>query len=767
MESKKEKLTTEKLLEIATNEANDKDLEANDKEKNLIEERDEFMGMIITEKAKLQIMANDIDRKLLYLEELKRGNRIDELKGLEDQRRGFQSNIDKVLADYAILKNQKQDIMGSMQNIINQLEDESKNKKKYEIARDYYTYHSSKRELEKVRDEKNTILAKPIFEQHEQVTFIGLEAKIDKLKLKINKADLDVKAAERESIEAAALLAKNEKDKRDFEEENEMILKKIKSSFANEYPEGTDLSERFKLVKETVKRLELDLNSANFAKNDFLMFMLEDSNHHKKCLICTAEFTEEQYHERKEFFNSTLCKRTEEEERNFKDLEDFRAEYTVLKEFKPELTKLCRNHERIVEIDAETEKMFADAGRKGHRITQALDAVKKLREEELELKDMQLLISREDELEIVMKNIDLSRFQGEDEEELYETYEKGQVRPVDLTNMLSDKQKSICIVEHNMNTLDGRLAELHKSIREVGSKIQAIKDERKSEKSVDEIEQDIDNSSLDLDTKKMQVKEIEKAKNKEFSDKEALIKEDKQLLMRLNYLIPELAKKHCNMMKVNSSNSDESEMMKNFRLYKDVQAHLDSEKTKLEELRKEQDQLSKRVKLVGDKITLIEVEQTIRTKENEVLTQTEEIRHLSGKVEQEKLMSNELSKITSLVSNLEGKDETHKKSAQEYYDKIYRNRDKEMQYFERLTHYEYYRMLVDDLELYMQSLEEALVKYHKEKIELINKNIAELWKMTYQNGDIKRIEIKAEQIVDVSIENKGNFNYRVVFYNKE
>lgn len=725
------------------------------------------MGNIITEKAKLQILSNDIDRKMLYLEELRRGNRIDELKGYEDQRRGIQVQIDKVLADYQVLKNQRQEVSGSMQNIINQLEDEQKNKKKYEIARDFYTYHSSKRELEKVREEKKAILSKPIFEQNEQVTFIGLETKIDKLKLKINKADLDVKAAERESIEAAALLAKNEKDKRDFEEENEAILRKIKSSFANEYPEGTDLSKRFQEVEKTVKMLELDLNSVAFAKNEFLMFMLDDSNHHHKCFICTADFTEEQYIERKEFLRSTLGKRTEEEEKNMKDLEDFKAEYNVLKVFEPEILKMCRNNQRIIEIDSETEKMFAEAGRKGHKITQALEVAKKFREEELELKDMQLLISREDELEKIIREIDVSRFQGEDEEELYQTYEKGQIRPADLTNMLSDKQKSMCIVDHNMSTLDGRLAELHKAIREVGSKIQAIKDERKNEKSVEEIEQDIDTNSLELDTKKVQVKEIEKAKNKEFAEKEAMIKEDKQLLMRLNYLIPELAKKHTNMMKVNSANTDESEMMKNFRIYKEVQGLLESEKSKLEDLRKEQEHLSKRSKIVGDKITLIDVEHTIRTKENEILTQTEEIKHLANKVEHEKAMSNELTKVTSLVSNLEGKDETHKKSAQEYYDKIYRNRDKEMQYFERLTHYEYYRMLVDDLELYMQSLEEALVKYHKEKIELINKNIAELWKMTYQNGDIKRIEIKAEQIVDANIENKGNFNYRVVFYNKE
>ena len=755
------------LIDIAVSESNDRDLETIDKEKNIQDQREENMSTLITEKAKLQIMHNDIVRKQLYLDELKKGNRIDELRIHEENRRAIQIQIDRVIAEYAGMKAQKTENQNAMTNIIRQMEEEQSNKKRFEIAKDYYTYHSSKRELVKVREEKQGILAKPIFEHNEQVTFIGLENKIDKLKLKINKSELDIKAAERESIEAAALLDKNEKDKKDLEAENERILKSIKSSFMNEYPEGTNLLERYILVKERVKALAQDLNSANFAKNEFLMGMLEGSKVGSKCLLCDGEFSEDCYTHRKEFFESTLKKPTEEEERSFKELEDFKLEYETLKKFKPDLKKLQRNNERILEIDAEIERMFSDAGRKQHKITQASDVSRKLKEEELELKDMQLLISREDELEKIIREIDVSRFQGEDEELLYKTYEKGQSRPGDLTNMLSDKQKSLCIIEHNMSTLDDRLSDLHRQSREIGGKIQLIKEEQKEKKSVEEIEHDLNTSILDLEERRAELIEKEKAMNAELVQKDAEVKVEKALLSRLNYLIPDLQKRHNNLMKLNTSNVDESVMMTNYRKFKDVELTLDRIKTEVEEKRKEQEMLSKRIKLISDKILLMNTEEIIRTKENEILTQTEELRQLAGKVEKEKQMTNEFIKLTANVSNMEGKDETHKKSAQEYYDKIYRNRDKEMQYFERLTHYEYYRMLVDDLELYMQSLEEALVKYHREKIELINKNIAELWKMTYQNGDIKRIEIKAEQIVDGTIENKGNFNYRVVFYNKE
>lgn len=755
------------LLTIANSESNDRDLEIIDKEKNIYDQRQENMGFLIGEKAMLQVLSNNIERKQLYLEELKRGNRIDEMKGLEDQSRILQSKIDKLCADCQLLKNQKQGVQDAMGNIIRQLQEEQDSKKMFEIATIHHNYHSSKKELERVKEEKQLILEKLVFEKDEQPTFIGLERKIEKMKLKIKKADLDLKAADRESIEAAALLANNDRVKAELIEENIAVNKKIKDAFGSEYPEDTNLLERFKNIKERVKDLRRDLNSAAFAKNEFLLGILEGSKESGRCFLCDNDFSPDCYDHRKDFFDKTLRQPTDEERRSINELKEFEAEYEVLKKFRPDIQKLDQNAQRIADIDRDTEKLFSDAGRKIQKINQAKEVHNKLVDEELELKEMQLLISREDDLERIIAGIDVSVFAGEDEVMLGHIFEKGLMRPENLATMLSDKQKSICVIDHNMTILNDQLQDLNKQKREVGTRIQTIKDERKNEKSIDEIQHDIEINTLEYENKREALLQKEKSLNEEMEEKEKQMKSEKAVLSRLNYLLPDLEKRHTNLMKLNTTNCDETIMMTNYRKFKEVGNYLEKTRDEMEVKRIEQDKLKTEIKLVEDKILFQSTEEEIRKKENEVLIQTQELKMIAGQVEKEKQMHAEFIKVTANVSNLEGKDESHKKSAQEYYDKIYRNRDKEMQYFERLTHYEYYRMLVEDLDLYMQSLEEALVKYHREKIELINRNIAELWKMTYQNGDIKRIEIKAEQIVDPTMENKGNFNYRVVFYNKE
>ena len=164
---------------------------------------------------------------------------------------------------------------------------------------------------------------------------------------------------------------------------------------------------------------------------------------------------------------------------------------------------------------------------------------------------------------------------------------------------------------------------------------------------------------------------------------------------------------------------------------------------------------------------LDDLNKSVSELERKIEQESQAIEQLEQKKRVEEEALRQFNEINSTVSYLHGIDETHKKNAQYYYGKIFENRDKEMQYFEKLTHFEYYRMLVEDLTAYIDSLERSLVNYHKEKIDQINKNIHELWKMTYKNGDIRRIEIKAEQKVDNETAVKGNFDYRVVFYNQE
>jgi DNA repair protein RAD50 len=61
-----------------------------------------------------------------------------------------------------------------------------------------------------------------------------------------------------------------------------------------------------------------------------------------------------------------------------------------------------------------------------------------------------------------------------------------------------------------------------------------------------------------------------------------------------------------------------------------------------------------------------------------------------------------------------------------------------------------------------EALEEALMKYHAEKMKEINRTLSDFWKMTYKGKDIDCIEIKSD--VEKSAVNSRirSYNYRIV-----
>jgi DNA repair protein RAD50 len=62
-----------------------------------------------------------------------------------------------------------------------------------------------------------------------------------------------------------------------------------------------------------------------------------------------------------------------------------------------------------------------------------------------------------------------------------------------------------------------------------------------------------------------------------------------------------------------------------------------------------------------------------------------------------------------------------------------------------------------------EALEEALMKYHHEKMKEINRTLSDFWKMTYKGKDIDTIEIKSD--AEKSTTGNGrlrSYNYRIV-----
>ena len=65
---------------------------------------------------------------------------------------------------------------------------------------------------------------------------------------------------------------------------------------------------------------------------------------------------------------------------------------------------------------------------------------------------------------------------------------------------------------------------------------------------------------------------------------------------------------------------------------------------------------------------------------------------------------------------------------------------------------------------FTRALDFAIMKYHKEKMKVINKLIRELWRSTYKGNDIDYIEIKTTEDNELSAgaDKRKTYNYRVV-----
>ncbi|KAH8402366.1 hypothetical protein KR009_011576 [Drosophila setifemur] len=70
---------------------------------------------------------------------------------------------------------------------------------------------------------------------------------------------------------------------------------------------------------------------------------------------------------------------------------------------------------------------------------------------------------------------------------------------------------------------------------------------------------------------------------------------------------------------------------------------------------------------------------------------------------------------------------------------------------------------IEDLGQHRLALEWALIQFHSEKMEKINRLIREYWRMIYRGNDIDYIQVKTDEIsTDASADRRKTYNYRVV-----
>lgn len=764
----RDKIDSQGLITMAHDLFNDKELEVIDKEKNIDDQRQENMESLVAEKATIQYLEKEKASKTEILTELLTGTGVNEYQVLESQKKKLLQDIEKCKEDFKPLKSKKVDLTTAINDLIRQMTDDSENKKKFKLSQEYVEYHTAKRKLAENREEQEKKKSKITLEKGENLSVLGLEAKMEEIKqIRLLKNQTELQNAEKERITLDALQLNADRTKEELTQENESIMSRIKEAFKDIYPEDVDVLSRYDVVKAHISTMERDLSSAAFARGEFLNYIFDSSKDKGQCLVCDSEFTESTYTSRKEFFARLISDQTADEKDKLKEVADFKEELQLLKKFKPDIKKVLSNKAKVIELEEQIKGYFTQIGEKQYQIKTLKNEGNKLEYEKSEIQEMQNLLGEEENLVKKINSTDPSKFEEYDDRTLMEIYEKGSQRPPDLPALLAEKQASMNILEENISKLDENMNDYDRKLNNVNKKISSLSSEKKDQKSVAELEMELEAEEKKIQEQKAALSEKEKAITEAIKVKEKELQEEKSVLTRLDMLLKDLERRHSNLLKLNDTGLDQDSIEANYKKYKETGRKMDGLQESIQALSKQLETKKKEVTLLGQKIELQETERLLRETEDKLLMENSEIEALVEKVKEEKDMTTQFNEASNKMSRLEGIDEAHKKSAEDYYAKIFSGRLSEMQYFESLTQYEYHRLLVEDLDLYLQALESALVRYHREKVDTINKNIAELWRLTYQNGDIQKIEIKAEPITAAGEEAKANFEYKVVFYGKD
>lgn len=72
------------------------------------------------------------------------------------------------------------------------------------------------------------------------------------------------------------------------------------------------------------------------------------------------------------------------------------------------------------------------------------------------------------------------------------------------------------------------------------------------------------------------------------------------------------------------------------------------------------------------------------------------------------------------------------------------------------------KKVIADLGQYRMALESALLKFHSEKMNKINRLIRELWRSIYRGNDIDYVQIQTNEMKNSSADVKRSYDYRVV-----
>lgn len=177
-------------------------------------------------------------------------------------------------------------------------------------------------------------------------------------------------------------------------------------------------------------------------------------------------------------------------------------------------------------------------------------------------------------------------------------------------------------------------------------------------------------------------------------------------------------------------------------------------------------------KMIIGYLQMLQRMESIKTQKDSLKSMKLSIIQLENRIKKDEKDIDEYNKEHEYWAQMTGKDTRMKKDAKQQAYSLKKRQQAEKIYYETLVEYEIQKSTLNDLELYIQSLEDSLHSYHLTKIEQVNHTICSLWDRLYKGKDLESIMIlpeddKASQYERGGGENnfssRKNLRYKVVY----
>lgn len=549
---------------------------------------------------------------------------------------------------------------------------------------------------------------------------------------------------ERSEIRAALSHEINNKKKKETQIQDLLLrIEKLEQKFKNANL-TFDLSnpyKAYKALKEKVEKQKIKVNLIKYSMTEFLPKIMQQSLHASKCFLCDKSIPPSEANNIKEGLENRIARSNYNLIESETELQAEYANLQAVKEYRDDLKELELVKEQLDEAQKKLEVMINKIAELGVQNKTESDKFEDLDKKLKNFRTMQnlcILIENLDKSEID-PSFNCEAFRNQDY--LVKTQKKKEQIGLEITKfkmLLEQLDRQMNEGQNKIIFLEQQIAST--KINEVPNdspddvKIEDFPSKERLEKEIIKCQTDIDMLPLRIE-KKM----AELTSQKQSADK------------RLSLI------KNC---------VDKVEHLKNIIInnpFPDIKKKLEKQIFTVDKI----DQILHKIKSF---INLWQQNLKLREDQNAQSTKRKSLeeadKHLQSKRQLFEEMKNKMNERKGQETVLQG-------NVDDLLDKMEKSKSTFSTFLKSKCMVDYIQNIIEDLEKFHRSTENALVEYHTTKIEEINKLIYTIWKTAYSGDDIDTIRILSvnadnpEQSKKHIAANRKSYEYKIVFVKQD